>query len=530
MKLKQRMPRFMLKNPVEMSYVKMHGHTKIELFDGLTGKLKERVEDNNMFTNAIPKMANFALNHNYIQYRASGQGMAMTKLLNNHLNLVSGLVLVDTALDTDPNNFWLPGTAKLTACGSIDKINGDANIPVMGSFNSAESISDTLMRSWVWDFATNQGNGTHATACLTSRYGGYVGVGGAPTIMDASTILDYSNVRGIISLGSIVDRSIYGRDDETNGGYNRCTTNGGYRDFCIDGDNDLKYMVRFRSDGFDILSHKMSPENFDLFRAVTSLQSATVESYSANLTAPYYWFFYNTHEKALYFWGWDNTNVYMTNNQSITIHRFDMENKTLTMSYDSFSVPGPIQNVYFTSMCMTSDGEYMFAQTNKSAIYKHTRGGGSSISAITITGATYTFNPSSQGFVLNGTLYFGVNYAASNSSNVVRTIAINLADDSYTFLGCIFSVPTESNIGAARLVPPVDNEQVVFGTGQPMNSYLDASYVWNMDMEHNIYMGKTNTFTLTNYLATKNVLPSLVTKTSDRTMKVTYTITGEELE
>lgn len=529
MMIKQRTPRFAVKNPVEMSYAKMHGHTKIELFDGLTGKLKERVEDDNMFTSAIPKMVNFALNHNYIQYRASGQGLALSKLLDNHLNLVGGLALIDTALDNDPDHFWLPSTAKLTACGSISKINGDANIPIMGSFNSSESTSDTLMRSWVWDFSTNQGNGTIATASLTSRYGGYVCVGGAPTIMSTSTLFDYSSFRGIIGLGNIVDRSRYGRDTDTDNAYNRGTTNGGYRDFCIDGDNDLKYMVKFKSDGIDILSHKMSPENFDIFRAVTSLQSATVESYSANLTSPYYWFFYNTDEKALYFWGWSNTQHYMTNNQSITINRLDLEAETVTMNYDSFTIPSQIQNVFFGSMCMTSGGAYMYAATNNSAIYKHTRGGGSGVSAITITGATSTSGPTAQGFVLNGTLYFGVGYQASNSGNIARTIAINLSDDSYRYIGCIFQIPTESGVGGARLVPPIDNEQVVFGTGQPMNLYLDSSNVWNLEMEHSSYVGKANTFTLTNYLATKNVLPQTVTKTQDKTMKVTYTITGEAL-
>jgi hypothetical protein len=160
-------------------------------------------------------------------------------------------------------------------------------------------------------------------------------------------------------------------------------------------------------------------------------------------------------------------------------------------------------------------------------IYKHTRGGSTGISAITIPGASTSGSSNMFGIVLNGTIYYGLTFGVASGAQ--RTIAIDTSDDSIRFVPMRYQVVFSSSV-YGRLVPPIDNSNLVFGTGQPMYMYLDGGYVYNLEHENSNYSNNANTFTLCNYLATKNVLSSPVVKTSDRTMKVTYTITGEELE
>ena len=97
---------------------------------------------------------------------------------NNSLwvNLLGGLFLFDTALDEDVNNIFMPAGVKMIGNGSKDVSNSGA-VTEFGSYNSAESgsQSDGSIKL-VYDFNTQQANGTIACDCLTSRMGGYIGM------------------------------------------------------------------------------------------------------------------------------------------------------------------------------------------------------------------------------------------------------------------------------------------------------------------------------------------------------------------
>jgi len=509
------------------------GRTKIEMFDALTGKLTDRIVHDNMFTNAIGMMANHALRHDFVHYRSSGATGGLNSLLDSHLDLVSGILMFDEALDSDPDNIWAPASANLVACGATGKINGDANVPMMGSYNAAESYSSGLVRRWVFDFLTNQGNGSIATVCLTSNRGGYIGYGSPNQMGSSALFASGTQPYNGISLGNIMDRCKYGGYwGESSENYNYCKRGNGFVPFCIDDENDLAYAYRVRADGYlEICSYKMTPSKFDIFRAVTTLHDGTVEEYAASFTMNYYWHFYNTDEKCLYFWGRSDRTTNAVN-ETWTINKFDMQSKTLTTNYDSVT----LSNQYYLdprNVAITANAIYsqQGSSGNYNVILKHTRGGASGFTVISL-GTSFNNGYQSLGaFVLNGWIYLGMRLYASQS-NAARQVMVRVSDDAVRYNGLNVSLGSANYGMNPRIVPPYNNKQMVFGTGQQMGYY--GTNLYSMDgtevSSSSNYRGGGNTFTLSNYLATKNVLPAVATKDATKTMKVTYEITGQELE
>ena len=151
--------------------VALKGKTTFELTDVNTGKV-EVIEDSNMITNGLQE---FLRTYGYF-----GCDILNTDIVRNNslwVNLLGGLFLFDTALDEDVNNIFMPAGVKMIGNGSKDVSNNGA-VTELGSYNSAESgsQSDGSIKL-VYDFNTQQANGTIACACLTSRIGGYIGMG-----------------------------------------------------------------------------------------------------------------------------------------------------------------------------------------------------------------------------------------------------------------------------------------------------------------------------------------------------------------
>lgn len=147
------------------------GKTTFELTDVNTGKV-EVIEDSNMITNGLQE---FLATYGYF-----GCDILNTETIRNNslwVNLLGGLFLFDTALDEDVSNIFMPAGVKMIGNGSKDVSNSGA-VTELGSYNTAESglQSDGSIKL-VYDFSTQQANGTIACACLTSKIGGYIGMG-----------------------------------------------------------------------------------------------------------------------------------------------------------------------------------------------------------------------------------------------------------------------------------------------------------------------------------------------------------------
>ena len=153
--------------------MRIKGKTTFELTDVNTGKV-EKIEDTNMVTNAL-------------QYYLETYGMFTNNILANDdirgkrlwKNLVGGLFLFDKNIEENAENTFMPAGVAMIGNGSID-ISNSGDVTELGSYNATESgLQDDGSIKFVYDFSTQQANGTIACACLTSACGGYVGMGNA---------------------------------------------------------------------------------------------------------------------------------------------------------------------------------------------------------------------------------------------------------------------------------------------------------------------------------------------------------------
>lgn len=151
--------------------MKFEGKTIIELTDAKSGKLVRRTEDKNMLTNALTK---FYKQGGITNPSAFNVGALRSDALHY---LLGGVLLLDTALTEDADIIRVPTGVGMTGNGVYNVLNS-GNPTELGSWNETESgwQADGSYKM-VWDYTTSQGNGTIACVCLTSLYGGYRGVG-----------------------------------------------------------------------------------------------------------------------------------------------------------------------------------------------------------------------------------------------------------------------------------------------------------------------------------------------------------------
>lgn len=219
--------------------MKFKGHTQIELTDVNTGEVTT-VEDDNFMTNAFSKMMKscFSLEWptTYI-FSASDHYQNLTKFFG-------GLYLYDTNLGNSADTLYAPPSARLTGHGSKATYSGtDLS---MGSYNSEQSGIYTdgkgskLGYKFVWDFTQEQGNGTIACACLTTKWGGAITQGCKYKNSDSSAfVLDDLDKKITNSNYSTVSLRPYG--DTTNFNENYATRRWPRGIPYIDIDNNFYY-------------------------------------------------------------------------------------------------------------------------------------------------------------------------------------------------------------------------------------------------------------------------------------------------
>ena len=137
----------------------------------------ETIEESNMITHG---MSNF-----WNPFGAFGNYPANDENINsvNPLEwLTGGLMLFDNSLDANVSNTFMPAGTVMVANGAKDIANS-GQVTNLGSYNASESSvsteGNTVTVRYVYDFTTAQGNGNIACACLTTKAGGYIGMGNA---------------------------------------------------------------------------------------------------------------------------------------------------------------------------------------------------------------------------------------------------------------------------------------------------------------------------------------------------------------
>lgn len=168
----------------------LKGHTKIELTDVNTGKVKV-VEDDNIVTNAMAKMLDSTA---YASYNPN-----CNNPFNSTLPFIDrfcgGILLLKDPIEENPDNWMLPTGNRMIGNGRINYASPN-DVPEFGAFNSEESSwnPETGERKYVYDFGTSKANGTISCVALTNFLNGYWGLGNSSGKRESMTVeqVDYS--------------------------------------------------------------------------------------------------------------------------------------------------------------------------------------------------------------------------------------------------------------------------------------------------------------------------------------------------
>lgn len=153
---------------------RLRGHTRLELTDCRTGR-RTVVEKDNLVTGALQEIftpLGLYTDSNLLTPQGTGADAGLLAYA------CGGLLLYDRALPAEADTRFAPAEAQVVGCGVYGAANTGEN-RVRGSFNSVESSIDPAagVATFVYDFSTQQANGTIAAACLTHRSGGYLASG-----------------------------------------------------------------------------------------------------------------------------------------------------------------------------------------------------------------------------------------------------------------------------------------------------------------------------------------------------------------
>lgn len=154
----------------------LKGKTIIELTDTKTGEV-EKFEDNNTVTQAINEI--ILKRRNYTGF-SDGQGAVVSdndcssfmSMFPLYKGFFGGIMLFENTIDE--NRMFLNGDDKIIGSATYDNgYSGTDNL--IGSYNTNESeVNETEKYvKFVYDFATNQGNGTISAVCLGNYHYNY---------------------------------------------------------------------------------------------------------------------------------------------------------------------------------------------------------------------------------------------------------------------------------------------------------------------------------------------------------------------
>lgn len=190
----------------------LKGHVKIELKNVNTEEV-ETIESDNLVTNAVGNL----LKPMGAFYPAEGTNVLMqntyaegSKINENLLTVFyGGLMLWDEEIEEDANNYRVPDNANMVGNACYSYINTGLS-PYVGSYNLTESDISATGAKFVYDFNTSQGNGQISCISLVHRINGAAGFG-IPAYSETQSVqakcpnfnLNYAvNYRGTQALGN----------------------------------------------------------------------------------------------------------------------------------------------------------------------------------------------------------------------------------------------------------------------------------------------------------------------------------------
>lgn len=502
----------------------MHGHTKIELTNVHTGEV-EVIEKDNIVTNAVNQIFNgFGGRINVQQLLTSGDQDAATGSLVS--DFYGGLLLYDKALGSDPDTIFAPADAKIVGSCTYNVVNTGTNT-VRGSFNKTESSinMDDGVATFVYDFATSQGNGTISSVCLTNARGGFFSeTPGISVLCDGSGSQQYMNTNySTWDSYFPLFRGVIGSDPTRFNGW----------PVYVDEDNNAILLALITSDKhLQVRKYEFPVATVDVFHKINTARIISEETFDVSNVVQTVQ--NGTFEKAYNFILCDAEHLkwyliccpdysYIKANQKINIREFDITTGAYTdysitnNTGDQLGTKGSAHNQsgWTNGMCIYNGYLYISSYDGSTGarkqIYKIKLSDSTLITKIKMNGLSWR-QPDD---IYQGRIYCYTNGdpqyngASSNAGVVLNTETDELygieALEKGLSHGTSFTVTT-------HIIPSIR---------QQITPYMAEGYWWDGSNMPNYGLQRV---LRRNYLGTINDLPSPVEKTADKTMKITYTL------
>lgn len=453
----------------------LHGHTKIELTNVKTGA-KKIVEHDNYMTNWLRDVLTPDIYGNTILATDIYQDRPeFSKAM-----LFGGVVLFEDVLSSgDPDDYLFPLNNKMIAHGSNLAYAGTDL--TMGSFNSGLSVIGEDEATFIWDFTQERGNGTISALGLTNIYGGLAGSGHGKN--QADTNVSMSRLTGMVW--------------EASGGIR-------YQTAFIDKENNRAYFVRTAQLEDGKIEYYEAPYNNSEYNPIREAISwsrvgiyANGEAKEIDISS----YFSSVPAYTIY-----NGKMYMCEPSnwtggSRTFVVYDFENETISTQTITNATGKTLNAVSRAHAFEIWGNRIYFSSTDGKIAYIDLTD--NSDCGIVKNPDNEEIEASGEFFSLWGSLIFSDNGGMGENK---------------TQLWCMTGKDHASrrNISGFSTVTNYDGPVPVFG-GNNALGYYNQRYNYQ---SQSVYKAVYNFMAL----QTKNNLDSPVTKTSDMTMRVTYTI------
>lgn len=466
--------------------MKLKGRMVMELTDAGTGEV-ETVTEENMITNAVNHI--MGLNPMGIFYNVSGK-YDDAVLWNESLlpicpNMIGGILLFSDVLEEEADSLYV-GSGNLPVAYASNDVNSTANT-ARGSLNLTESKALDNGYKFVWEFTPNQGNGTIAAAALTSAQGGQNGFGSLTGDASAFLQLKAADIGGLTKERQMVLFETVEVDFENNLLYSLTFAGSSVR------------MRKIRIPVFSVgLNERLDDSTY------TVLDDRTFVTATFRFLGSYtvygefmdgqdgYWYGFsnvgNSSGSAVMVWVKISKTDY-----SFTEGEWMLPNAALM---EAGTRDGTSTYPKRVIKCCMRNGYLYVPAYNKQGIYKINVTNPTDVTRIPF-GFTSKWKP----------------LCSSGTCEVYLTLIGDLI------------VAGDFQITAADTVIPTAGNVRLNTTATPLFQYKNFLLGWGGS-----YGSEYRTmYLLTPYLASINNLSSAVVKTVDKTMKITYTLTEEDL-
>lgn len=463
----------------------LKGKMKIELTDVHTGET-ETVLEQNMVTNALANI-----------FKPMGLDKSPGKMLNGmnpyYQTVLGGLLLFDAEIEENADNLYPPSGVNLIGCASYGVQNNTTGT-LRGGFNQTESelnMTDRYMK-YVYDFTTSQANGTISCVCLTHKNGGYTSYGGKDAPFGSNYGLGMQVCDGHLQY---VHTNYTG--GTTGDKYSGCTIGTTELIFLINMDEDAVYYFRIDNSKKITITKRRA-----YMKSVSVLENPhnrkplmdffELEELKTEVPIKYISYNFDTADNCLYIVSC--ANYYLEVNAAFVVTKINFSNWKVTQ-YTMTNTTAERINLNGMRTSYVHRGYIIFrGYNNANHVYKMELGNSANVEQLKLVGFTS----------ITGTFALGMNgriYIEGYSSSTYYLYVINLDTNE------IMKVEASRIIGGSNYpcYTPVLNEPMLWYASY--GNYSTIGY-----------------FIMANYLATINNLSEPVTKTADKTMKVTYII------